>query len=168
MPTKPPDDPKNPRGSPRLTVVGGTVKGTGKTAAPGKPPRETIKLQTRVGQVTHPNKTAQAVVALGAAMGMTIAQIAKRGGISIDTIYEHYRDELENGADAVNLAIVANIVTIAKSATHPKAITAAIYWTKARMGWRDGDGAKTPDGGEGDEESATEFTLKIGDKRGSA
>ena len=170
MPPKtPPEGPKKPTSPPHLTVVSDTVKAPRRTKGPA-PVKDAPQSQSGQVAIRHPNKPCSAAVALGAAMGMTKQQIAARAGISVNTIDDHYREEWETGADQINMAIVANIVTTAKSPTHPKAMTAAIYWTKARMGWRDGTGSARP-GDPADEDGVMEFTLNIGDKgagRGNA
>lgn len=102
------------------------------------------------------------LVSLGKGVGYTDAQIARTIGIDVKTLKVHYSPELEAGAEKINLRIAANLASIASSATHPRAVTAAIYWTKARMGWADvKDGEDDPD------EDGVEFTIGIGEKRGA-
>ena len=93
-------------------------------------------------------------------------QVAKALMISTRTLTRHFPDELESGADRANIRVVGNLYRIATQTQDQKAaLTAAIWWTKARMGWR-GDngpavegGLDVPAGG-----GHVRFTLKIGDR----
>jgi DNA-binding CsgD family transcriptional regulator len=66
--------------------------------------------------------------------GFSIPQedIARVIGIAVDTLRAHFRDELDLGPIRMNLRVVTNLFTQTK--TNP---AAAIYWTKARLGWRE-------------------------------
>ena len=66
--------------------------------------------------------------------GFAIPQedIARVIGIAVDTLRNHFRDELDLGPVRMNLRVVTNLFTQTK--TNP---AAAIYWTKARLGWRE-------------------------------
>lgn len=73
------------------------------------------------------------------AMAMAGAQherIAEVIGCTAKTLRKHFREELDFGRDQANAAVVANLYRQATK-DDPKAITAAIYWTKAQMGWRE-------------------------------
>jgi hypothetical protein len=50
------------------------------------------------------------------------------------TLRLRFRDELDNGVAKANTAIVSALY---KLATESKNVTAMIWWTKARMGWRE-------------------------------
>lgn len=116
------------------------------------------------GKNAHqPTAQLRALVSVCKASGYTDEQVAETVGISVNTLKAHYRDELANGALKINAKIAANLAVIASSPTHPRAVTAAIYWTKARMGWADVQADDT----DGDEE-AVEFSICIGEKRGTA
>jgi hypothetical protein len=73
------------------------------------------------------------------AMSMAGAQherMAEVIGITAKTLRKHFRHELDYGRDQANANVVANLYRQATK-DDPKAITAAIYWTKAQMGWRE-------------------------------
>ena len=82
------------------------------------------------------------MVMLGVALGLTHKQIAKQvnfpAGISEPTLRKHFAEELENGQSRMMMMIGRNLASIAADKSHPKSVTAAIFFLKARAGWRDG------------------------------
>ena len=48
---------------------------------------------------------------------------------------QYYPDELDTGDVKANAKVAQNLFRIATSET-PQAVTAAIFWMKARAGWR--------------------------------
>src|SRR6187455_2273598 len=50
------------------------------------------------------------------------------------TLRAHYRHELDVGATAANLAVVQALF---RNATKNESVQAQVWWTKARMGWRE-------------------------------
>lgn len=148
--------------APHLRVVSDSAK---KPSSRAKGAKATDKTGGgKGGRPPHaPTAQTRALVSVCKAIGYTDEQIAATVEISLNTLKLHYKDELATGAAKVNAKVAANLFTTAVSPTHPKAITAAIFWAKARMGWTD----KTPEGDEGDDEAPVEFTIGIGDKRGA-
>ena len=63
----------------------------------------------------------------------TIASVLK---IDPKTLRKHFRDELDNAAPKANAAVAQSLY---KKATGdgPQAVTAAIFWAKCRMGWKE-------------------------------
>ena len=63
-------------------------------------------------------------------------EICRVLNISQPTLRKYFRDEIDNGKLKAGAAVVANLYSLA---TKPdfKATTAAIYWTKSRLGWSD-------------------------------
>jgi hypothetical protein len=73
------------------------------------------------------------------AMAMAGAQherIAEVVGCTAKTLRKHFRVELDHGRDQANANVVANLYRQATK-DDPRATVAAIYWTKAQMGWRE-------------------------------
>lgn len=157
--------PKKPTEPPHLRVVADSTKKTKAPASPDAPKKKPHGVGGRGGNGgPHvPTDQTRALVSLCKAMGYTEAQTAATMGISVNTLKAHYREELDIGDLKVNAKVAANLFSIATSPTHPKAITAAIFWAKAKMGWTD----KTPEAEEGDDEEPVEFTIGIGEKRGA-
>lgn len=62
--------------------------------------------------------------------------IAKVIGISVPTLYKHYRDILET-ADVQANAMVARSLYNKATGNHANAVTAAIFWLKCRAGWKE-------------------------------
>lgn len=69
-----------------------------------------------------------------AAMGLPRRQIAALIGIDEDTLRKHYTEHLVLAEAKANMNVAA---TLFKAATSGQDTTAAIFWAKARMGWRD-------------------------------
>lgn len=62
--------------------------------------------------------------------------IALSVGITKPTLHKHYRAQLDNGRIKANGAIAQSLY---KKATGegPQSVTAAIFWAKTRMGWKE-------------------------------
>lgn len=89
--------------------------------------------------------------------------------VGLDVLHREYKAEIEDGGGTANLKVAGTLFKIATDPLHPKAVTAAIWWTKAKMGWKDPAGARggvDPDGGD-DNDDEVEFTIGIGEKRGA-
>jgi hypothetical protein len=73
------------------------------------------------------------------ATGIPQDQIARCIGISPNTLAKHYADEIETAMAHANAKVAGSLYQKATSGNHPQAVTAAIWWTKARMGWKGTD-----------------------------
>jgi hypothetical protein len=85
-----------------------------------------------------------------AAVGAPQTAIAAFLGISRSTLVSRLGRELKAGAIEANLAVGTNLLRMATGpADRPTTVTAAIWWSRARMGWRDTSRIETtgPDGG---------------------
>lgn len=150
---------KKPTDPPHLRVVSDSNKRSKPTT-----PKTPVKSAVGQGRTHQPTDQTRSLVSLCKAMGYTEDQTAKTVGIALNTLKAHYREELDTGDLKANAKVAANLFTMATSPTHPKAVTAAIFWAKSKMGWSD----KTAEGEEGDEDEApVQFTIGIGDKRGA-
>jgi hypothetical protein len=67
--------------------------------------------------------------------GVPIEQIAAvaMGGISIDSLYEHFRTELVTGKAAINGKVGQTLAQKALAGD----TAAMIWWSKSRMGWKE-------------------------------
>jgi hypothetical protein len=54
-------------------------------------------------------------------------------GLALNTMKKHFADELEHGADAINLRVAGNLLKIATQGQDKCAVTAGIFWMKSRM-----------------------------------
>ena len=77
-------------------------------------------------------KTRSAVTAL-ASVGTPQDSIAQFIGIDRKTLTKHYRDELDKAEISANMKVAQSLF---KQATTGNT-TAAIFWLKARAGWKD-------------------------------
>ena len=84
-------------------------------------------------------------------MGLTQAQIAHIMQISVGSLQKYFPAELHVGMAAANLAVAKNLYEVATSKENGS-VPAAIFWLKARAGW------KTT---EEDKEKDNNVTIKI-------
>lgn len=70
-----------------------------------------------------------------AGLGVPLHQIGSliREGIDKDTVIKHFRKELDNGKAKINAKIGLTLYQQAMAGN----TSAAIWWTKSQMGWRD-------------------------------
>lgn len=87
----------------------------------GRPPHE-------------PTEKSRATVKALAAYGIPQEQIARTQDIAVKTLRLHYRDELDLGVIEANAQVAK---TLFNQATKEGNTTAAIWWTKSRMGWKE-------------------------------
>lgn len=128
--------------------------------------------RTTVGRFAAyvPNDKDRTLVSLGSIAGGTQERIAKIIGIDRDTLRKYYAREWEDGKDVADLKVVGALYRMATMAGNDKvALPAAIWYSKARMGWKGDTAASSataeavaPDGG------VVRFTLKIGDRSDDA
>ncbi len=80
------------------------------------------------------NEIADSVRVL-AGLGLRIEQIGLYHELTTDTIRDHYGEEFRIGEVQTNAQVGAALFQTAKDRTHKSHVQAAIWWTKARMGW---------------------------------
>ncbi len=71
-----------------------------------------------------------------AGFGMPEAGIARMVGVDAPTLRKHYAEELEGGAFKANTKVAENLYRKATGEGR-EAVTAAIFWLKARAGWKE-------------------------------
>lgn len=62
-----------------------------------------------------------------------IARCIGEKGIDLKTLRKHFRQELDTSADKANAAVAQSLFQQAKSGN----TSAAIWWTKSKMGWKE-------------------------------
>src|SRR5882724_4979827 len=92
-----------------------------------------------------PTEKDRLTVKVMTAGGIDQATIATVIGISKPTLRKYFRQEIRISAPEANAAVVQSLFQMA---TKGKNIAAAIWWTKARMGWGETNRVETtgPDG----------------------
>jgi hypothetical protein len=65
--------------------------------------------------------------------GILHAEIATMLRIDKKTLYKHFRRELDTGMTEANVRVAQSLYT---NATKHMNVTAQIWWTKTRMGWK--------------------------------
>jgi DNA-binding XRE family transcriptional regulator len=71
-------------------------------------------------------------------MGMTREQIGRFVGVSENTLRKYYESQLGTGDVKAN-AKVAQALFRKATGDGPSSVTAAIFWLKARAGWKEAD-----------------------------
>lgn len=71
-----------------------------------------------------------------AGYGFAQQDIADTIGISLPSLKKHFKAELKTGAITANAAVAQSLYQKA-TGTGPQAVTAAIFWAKTRMGWKE-------------------------------
>ncbi|HUY05059.1 MAG TPA: hypothetical protein VMV33_17415 [Rhodocyclaceae bacterium] len=103
--------------------------------APVAAPEDPAPKGQRGGQNRFEPTADQAkVVRAMAAYGIPQDKIAQAIGISKPTLEKHFRETLDIAMTEANAKVAE---TLFKMATSGTVVAATIYWTKARMGWRD-------------------------------
>lgn len=86
----------------------------------------------KAGRPSHePDEVKRSTVMAMAGYGIPEADIAKALRIDPKTLRKHYRDELDTGHIRANTRVAQSLYEQATTGN----VTAAIWWTKARMGW---------------------------------
>ncbi len=78
-----------------------------------------------------------------AGYGMPQEEIARIIGVSVPTLAKVFRKELDEGTAMANMNVAKSLYNQATNATKPNVI-AAIFWLKARAGWRDHEAGDKP------------------------
>ena len=81
----------------------------------------------------EPTESQRAKVEGMAACGIPQEQMALVIGIDDNTLRKHFRHELDTAAPLANLAVGKTLFAKAVGGD----VTAAIWWTKTRMGWKE-------------------------------
>ena len=84
----------------------------------------------------HPDDDKRSTVESMAGFGIPQRDIALVLRIDVMTLTKYYRDELDRGAAVANTKVAQNLFRIACGEGR-EAVTAAIFWCKTRMGWRE-------------------------------
>lgn len=91
----------------------------------------------------QPTDENRAEVKALASFGLPQEDIAEYVGVSHVTLRKHYASELKLSAIKANATVgkylfsLASGQAISKGATHSDCKTAAMFWAKTRMGWRE-------------------------------
>ena len=82
-------------------------------------------------------------------MGFTSHQMAAFLCISANTLRKYYRKELDSGVIELNFNVANNLYNMATDPDHKSAATSAIFWLKAKAGWKESSRTELtgPDGG---------------------
>lgn len=91
----------------------------------------------------EPTADQRQIVEMGAALGFTQIEIARRIGIGEDSLRKYYREELDNGAFKATMKVGASLFNKAIGGD----TAAQIFWMKTRAGWSEKQ--KLEVGGEG-------------------
>ena len=95
------------------------------------------------GKKHQPSGKTRSEVAALASFGIPQQDIAKYIGISVPTLSKHYPEEIASSAIKANAEVGKYLFSLASGqalkagASHGDCKTAAMFWAKTRMGWRE-------------------------------
>ncbi|PBC00883.1 hypothetical protein [Mesorhizobium sp. WSM3860] len=90
-----------------------------------------------MGRASHkPDDASRRQVEALAGYGVPETGIADMVGIDPKTLRKHYRKELRIGHTKANSAVAQSLFRKATGEGH-QSVTAAIFWAKTRMGWKE-------------------------------
>ena len=99
--------------------------------------RDMMKAKNKGGRPPYSPTELDKGIVLGMVIaGATQRQIAARLQISLMTLEKYYRHEIDFGKSSANAAVVENLYRQATK-DDPRAVTAAIFWCKTQLGWRE-------------------------------
>ena len=99
---------------------------------------EVVVAKRGVGRPAHvPNDLLRGVVLRAAGMGLPQESIARMMKIGLVTLRKHYKDELSTGGTEANMRVLETLYEVATDKEHRGCVSAAIFWTKVRSGWRE-------------------------------
>lgn len=99
---------------------------------------EIVQRGNGVGRPPHvPTDETRAQVHALAACGTRQDNIGRFIGISHITLRKHYADELETAAIKANAEVARSLFDKATKGDGASSVTAAIFWLKARAGWKE-------------------------------
>lgn len=78
-----------------------------------------------------PTAETRAQVVEDSKLGVPKAAVAKSLGISLPTLYKHYREEIEAGVTVANRQVAGKLYELAMSGN----VSALIFWLKVRARW---------------------------------
>ena len=88
----------------------------------------------RGGIMYTPTEEQRRMVKVMSGFGIPQTDIARQVGIDTKTLRKHFREELDRGMTDANMRVAQSLFTMA---TTGGSVAAAIFWMKARAGWRE-------------------------------
>jgi len=86
------------------------------------------------GVLFEPTEEHRRLVRAFSGFGVPQDDIARHIGVEPKTLRKHFRDELDRGATEATVKVAQSLFQMA---TTGKNVAAAIFWMKARAGWRE-------------------------------
>lgn len=107
-----------------------------------------ISLAPRIRPTHVPTDMTHYQVAQMSSMNFTHEEIAKILGLTRETLYKYYRDDLDYGKALCTAKVGMRLFKVATEAEGREALAAMIFWLKTRAGWKENAGVELsgPDG----------------------
>ena len=106
--------------------------------SPGRNPGNRTDNRGR-GRAHQPTDASRKQIEALASFGVPRSEIAKVAGICLNTLIRHYGDTLDIAATKANSLVAQSLFNRAVKGDGAAATSAAIFWLKARAGWREKD-----------------------------
>ena len=81
-----------------------------------------------------PTDEQRRMVKVMSGFGIPQPDVASQIGIDAKTLRKHFREELDRGMTEANMRVAQSLFTMATTGSN---VAAAIFWMKARAGWRE-------------------------------
>lgn len=117
-----------------------------------------VKKQAGPQNTFHPTEQQAKAIKAMAAYGIRHDEICIIFGITKPTLYKYFRESLDAAMTEANAKVAESLFKMAIGGKH---VAAAIYWTKARMGWRDVQATQQLDKDGNPITPGTTFVLKM-------
>lgn len=88
----------------------------------------------RGGAMFVPTDEQRRMVKVMSGFGIPQPDVASQIGIDAKTLRKHFREELDRGMTEANMRVAQSLFTMATTGSN---VAAAIFWMKARAGWRE-------------------------------
>lgn len=88
----------------------------------------------RGGVMYTPTEEQHRMVKVMSGFGIPQPDIAAQIGIDAKTLRKHFREELDRGMTEANMRVAQSLFNMATTGSN---VAAAIFWMKARAGWRE-------------------------------
>ena len=88
----------------------------------------------RGGAMYVPTDEQRRMVKVMSGFGIPQTDIANQLGVDAKTLRKHFREELDRGMTEANMRVAQSLYNMA---TTGGSVAAAIFWMKARAGWRE-------------------------------
>lgn len=109
-----------------------------------------------------PSRKEREQIRTACAMGWTDVEVARMFGVTAKTLRKHCREEIDTAAQKAVTSVALSLYKQATGADgRPPNVVAAIFFLKAKGGWRDNDARSLGDAAEGKKAARNAAAAKV-------